>query len=57
MAIRREGPNVVITWTGAGTLQNAQNLTGPWVAVGGVSSNSITLGPTAAQQFYRLRVP
>jgi hypothetical protein len=57
MAIRREGPNVLMTWTGVGTLQNAQNLTGPWVAVGGVSSNSISLRPTAAQRFYRLRVP
>ena len=57
VAIRPVGANVVISWTGSGTLQNAQNITGPWLAVGGVTSNSISLRPSAAKRFYRLRVP
>jgi hypothetical protein len=57
LAIRTQGPNVVITWTNAGSLQHALNVTGPWVNVGGTISNTYTVRPSANPRFYRVRVP
>jgi len=51
-----QGSNVVISWTGAGTLQAADSITGPWHDVSG-ATNPLVLAPSATvrQQYYRLR--
>ena len=50
------GSNVVLSWTGGGTLQAADSMTGPWHDVSG-ASNPLVIGPTSPtqRQFYRLR--
>lgn len=47
---------VVISWTGAGTLQSAVSLLGPWSDVAS-ATNRVVVTPAAApeQQYYRLR--
>ena len=57
VAIRRVDANVVISWGGPGTLQNAQNVNGPWAVVGGVITNTYSVRPTATRRFYRVRIP
>lgn len=54
------GTNVVLQWEGAGMLQAARKVTGPWVDVAGAASSyivppTIVLPPMTAQSFYRLR--
>lgn len=51
-----QGANIVISWTGAGTLQSSDSLTGPWHDVPG-ATNPLIISPAvqARQQFYRLR--
>ena len=51
-----QGSNVVIAWTGAGTLQSADSITGPWHDVSG-ATNPMVIGSTiqSRRQFYRLR--
>jgi hypothetical protein len=48
-----EGGNLIISWSGPGTLQSAESITGPWVDLPGASPR--TIAPSTAQQFYRLR--
>ena len=45
---------VEVSWTGAGTLEEAGAVTGLWTPVGGAAS-PFTVTPTAQQKFYRLR--
>lgn len=46
---------LTITWTGAGTLQTADSISGPWTEVSGASSpHSVPLGGKSSQ-FFRLR--
>jgi len=53
LAIRREGANLVISWTGGGGLQSASQVTGPWTDVN--AANPYTVQPAGARQFYRVR--
>ena len=55
--VRYNGTNVIVSWSGPGTLQNAQFVTGPWALPAGVTNNTYTVRPTAARRFYRVRVP
>jgi hypothetical protein len=52
--ITRTGTNLNLTWTGTGTLQSANSVTGPWTDV--ASANSPFTAPiSGAGRFYRLR--
>jgi hypothetical protein len=53
-SIVRQDGNVVITWSGGGMLQSADEVKGPWTDVASATS-PLTLQPTATQKFYRLR--
>ncbi len=46
--------NVTIEWTGGGTLQRADAVTGPWTDVAGATSPS-TVPPTGTGAFYRIK--
>ena len=50
-----QGPNLMISWTGAGTLQSASSLNGPWQDVSGAANPLLVNRTQAQQQFYRLR--
>jgi hypothetical protein len=51
-----EGANVVISWTGSGTLQSADSITGVWQDVAAVTNPFVVpLGTHGRGQFYRLR--
>jgi hypothetical protein len=54
VAVARDGNNVTITWEGAGTLEQAESITGPWTAVA-TTGTSYTTAITGAQRFFRLR--
>ena len=45
---------VTITWTGAGVLQSANSLSGPWTDVAGATS-PLTVPANQAAQFARIR--
>ncbi len=48
------GGSLTFAWTGAGTLQSADSVTGPWVDVAGATSPR-TVPASSAQKFYRLK--
>ncbi|MCL5098550.1 MAG: hypothetical protein M1608_13675 [Candidatus Omnitrophica bacterium] len=52
--IDRQGNNIVLSWTGDGTLQFSDQVTGPWTDIAGALSPQ-TITPTEGQKFYRLR--
>lgn len=56
LTAQMQGANIVISWTGSGTLQAASSLTGPWTDVSG-ATNPMTISASSQvhQQFYRLR--
>ena len=54
MSITHQASEVVVSWTGAGTLQTANQVTGPWTDVAGVT-NPMTFSTTSNQQFYRVK--
>jgi hypothetical protein len=54
VGIARSGANVIISWTGAGTLESADVVTGPWSSVGGANSPH-TVTPNTGIKFYRIR--
>lgn len=45
---------LVVTWTGSGTLESASSVKGPWTAVAGATSG-VKIAPSAAAAFYRVR--
>jgi len=51
-----KGGNIVISWSGSGTLQAADSVNGPWNDVPR-ATNPLVLAPSATvrQQYYRLR--
>ncbi len=51
-----QGGNIVISWTGPGTLQAADSMKGPWRDVSG-ATNPLVIAPAAQaqQRYYRLR--
>ena len=53
LTIAVSGSNVVLTWP-AGTLQQADNVAGPYSNVAGATS-PYTTAPTGAQKFYRIK--
>ena len=53
LTIQQSGNNVIITWP-AGTLLQADDVTGPWTTNNATSPYTNT--PTASQQFYRVKV-
>jgi hypothetical protein len=44
---------IVLQWTGTGTLEEAANVTGPWSTSANQSNPQVI--PMAASEFYRLR--
>ena len=54
--VSARGTNVVVSWTGTGTLQSASSLNGPWTDMPGAGNPlTVTPGGQVRQQFYRLR--
>jgi len=57
LEIRREaGQSIVLTWTEAGHLQEAESPVGPWMDVPGITGNTAFRPIAAARRFYRMRV-
>jgi hypothetical protein len=54
LAAARDGANIKIQWTGTGTLESADAITGPWAAVANASS-PFSAPTTGSRKFYRLR--
>jgi hypothetical protein len=54
LVIARQGNDVVLSWTGTATLEQADELAGQWSAVPGATSGQV-IQPTATKKFYRLR--
>ncbi len=50
-----QGQTIMISWTGAGTLQSATSLNGPWQDVSGATNPLLVNRTQGQQQFYRLR--
>jgi hypothetical protein len=50
----RQDANVVISWTGGGTLQEAPQATGPWTDVANAAT-PYSAPTTAPSRFYRVR--
>lgn len=55
LSVARVEAGLRLTWPGAGTLQSAAEVTGPWSDVAGATSG-FTLMPTEARKFFRLVV-
>ena len=56
-SITKQGNNIVITWTGSGTLQESSSLTAPatWTPVAGNPSGTYTTpAATTGNKFYRI---
>ena len=52
--VTKQGNNLVLSWTGGGTLQSADNVTGPWTDVANASS-PFTTAVAVAKKFYRIK--
>lgn len=50
----RQGNNLMISWTGTGTLQQADAVTGPWTDAPS-QNNSLTVTTGSGAKFYRIR--
>ena len=50
-----QGGNLILEWTGGGTLQAADNVNGPWTDVAGATSPR-TVSPAGARKFYRIKL-
>jgi hypothetical protein len=57
LAIAQSGSDVVVRWTGSGTLQSASVVTGPYGPVAGSPTSPYTNGLSATNQFYRVHIP
>ena len=55
-SIRTQGQNVILEWTGQGTLQSSDNLAGPWTNLPSATS-PLTLTNDAPQRFFRIASP
>jgi len=47
------GSNLILSWRGNGQLLETTNLAGPWTT--NTAASPVTVTPTAAQQFFRVR--
>jgi hypothetical protein len=54
VAIRRDGANIVFEWTGGGTLQMADEFSGPWTDIEGATSPR-SVAPAGDRRFFRLK--
>lgn len=57
MSVSRSGADVVISWTGTGTLLSATNVAGPYSPVAGAPTSPYTNTAPTGSQFYRVSVP
>jgi hypothetical protein len=55
LAIKHDGNNVILTWSGAFALQSATNVTGSYQDVSGATSPYTNSVGAAAQRYFRLR--
>ena len=55
LSIARSGNGLIFSWEGAGTLESADEVTGPWSAVAGATSPR-TVTPSGNRKFYRLKL-
>ncbi|MBU6400826.1 MAG: hypothetical protein KGS61_10940, partial [Verrucomicrobia bacterium] len=53
--IKVSGANLVITWSGGGTLQSATSASGPWAAVGGSPSSPATVPTSGSALYFRIQ--
>jgi Concanavalin A-like lectin/glucanases superfamily len=53
-SVRLEGQTVVLEWTGRGTLQWAQRVSGPWTYLSGATNSPQTVAVDSAQRFFRI---
>lgn len=53
-AVQLKGNNVLVEWTGTGTLQHANDITGPWTDISGATSPR-TVTPNGSREFFRLK--
>lgn len=56
LSVAEQGADLVISWTGLGTLQSAAFLAGPWKDVPGATNPRVIAPAGQAQQFYRFRL-
>jgi hypothetical protein len=54
MSISRSNPNVIISWTGSGTLQSAASVTGRWFDVDQALGSPYTNAASGSGQFFRV---
>ena len=55
ISLARSANGVILSWEGAGTLESADDVTGPWSAVAGATSPR-TVTPSGTRKFYRLKL-
>jgi len=55
LSVERQGSELRISWTGQGTLQSADALTGGWTDVPGGTTSPQLVPMTAQRKFYRVR--
>jgi hypothetical protein len=55
LVIRPNGGNLELLWQ-SGTLQHADDVTGPWTNVGGASAPRHVVTPSLARKFYRVQL-
>lgn len=54
-SIEAVGANIVINWICVGTLEKAENILGPWTAIGDATTSPYTGPKPSVPTFYRLR--
>ena len=57
ISITKSGSNVVVSWTGTGTLQSAGVASGPYVPVAGSPTSPYTTAVSGTSQFFRVLTP
>lgn len=55
LAITVQGFDTILSWSGAGVLETATDLNGPWTSAGVSQDNPQAITPTGPRRFYRLR--
>jgi hypothetical protein len=53
MSVRLSGGNIIVEWTGGGTLQSATSVTGPWTSTGD-NDGSFSTPATGEARFFRV---
>ncbi|MBU6400414.1 MAG: hypothetical protein KGS61_08865, partial [Verrucomicrobia bacterium] len=53
--IKVSGGNLIISWTGTGTLQSATSVSGPWTAVSGSPTSPATVPTSGSALYFRLQ--